>query len=39
VKTRYRKAVGELKYMESNFYAKGSPNNNLESEIYKASWR
>jgi hypothetical protein len=30
---RYRKSVGEKKHIEINFYAEGSPNDNLESEI------
>jgi hypothetical protein len=33
VYTRYRKVVGEEKYIESDLYAEGSSNNNLESEI------
>jgi hypothetical protein len=30
---RYRKAIGEWKYIESDFYANGSLNVDLESEI------
>jgi hypothetical protein len=30
---RYRKAIGKGKHIENNFYAEGSLNNNLESEI------
>jgi hypothetical protein len=33
VYTRYIKAAGEGKDIENTFYAEGSPNNNLESEI------
>jgi hypothetical protein len=29
----YRKAVGEWKYIENDFYANDSPNDDLESEI------
>ena len=35
----YRKIVGKWKHIKSNFYAKESPNDNLESEIQKDSWR
>jgi hypothetical protein len=30
---RYGKTVGESKYIESDFYANDSPNNDLDSEI------
>jgi len=30
---RYRKTVEELKYIENNVYANGSPNNDLDSKI------
>jgi hypothetical protein len=33
VRTRYRKVVGELKDIESDFYGNDSPNDDLESEI------
>jgi hypothetical protein len=33
VQTRYRKAIGEWKDIEINFYANDSPNDNLESAI------
>jgi len=33
VYTSYKKAVGEWKHIESDFYAKGASNDNLESEI------
>jgi len=31
--TRYRKVVGEWKDIESDFYADGSPNGDLESQF------
>lgn len=33
VRMRYRKAVGEGKDIESDFYGNDSPNDDLESEI------
>ena len=36
---RYRKTVGKLKDIESEFYANGSQNDDLESEIQKGSYR
>jgi hypothetical protein len=37
--TRYRKCVGGLKDIKSDFYINGSSNDDLESEITKDSWR
>ena len=39
VHTRYRKTVGECKHIEDDFFAQGSSNDNLDSEIKKSSWR
>ena len=33
VRMRYRKAVGECKDIENDFYANDAPNDDLESEI------
>jgi len=35
----YREAVGGWKDIESDFYSNGSPNDDLESEFKKDSWR
>ena len=35
----YRKNVGECKDIENDFYTNDTPNDELESEIYKGSWR
>jgi len=32
---RYRKVVGERKYIENDFYGNDSPNNDLESQLHK----
>jgi hypothetical protein len=39
VHTRYTETVGEWKGIESDFYSNGSPNEDLESEFKKDSWR
>ena len=36
--TRYKNIIGEWKYIENNFNAERSPNDNLKSEIYKNPW-
>jgi hypothetical protein len=36
---RYRKTVEEWKDIENDLYASGSPNDDLENEIYKGFWR
>ena len=36
---RYRKTTREWKDIENDFYANGSPNDDLESEIQKGSLR
>jgi hypothetical protein len=33
LRTRYRKAVGEYKYIESDFYSNGSPNDDLDDKF------
>jgi hypothetical protein len=37
MRMKYRKTVGEWKDVENDFYANGSLNDDLESEIYKGS--
>ena len=36
---RYRRTVEERKDIENDFYANGSPNDDLESDFNKDSWR